>query len=306
MPRLKIDALTIDQSISPRFKIDERVVEEYSETPADEFPPVHAFRVPDGRLILADGFHRTAAARRRGEDEINAEVREGTHEGAAEYAFAANVKHGKQLTRDEKAAAVLRLREMHADWSHDRIAAVLDLRVDRVREIYQAQAVREETGVYTLSQRRARAVANLPPEVAGKADARKLFALTIERERWSKDESEAALRTLKDPSVDNKYKLALLRGERPPFAVDDSGNAILLPETLARQARTDEARDATGSLYEFLAASSALELRLREAEFEHMGPDDVRRSLDRLDGIKAIVERVREALADRLRVRSVS
>src|SRR4051794_22022691 len=110
---LKIEELTMDPSVNPRFKVDEALVEEYAETPAAEFPPVRVYALRDGRLLLSDGFHRVGAARLRGEAEIVADLREGTYEEAIEHAFTANVRHGKQLTREEKTAAVLRLREMH-------------------------------------------------------------------------------------------------------------------------------------------------------------------------------------------------
>jgi hypothetical protein len=58
----------------------------------DELPPVVVFRTPEG-LLLADGWHRVAAARERGDATIAADVRTGTraealrfavHQGAAE------------------------------------------------------------------------------------------------------------------------------------------------------------------------------------------------------------------------------
>jgi len=79
MEKIGLDALTIDLSINPRFKIDERVVDEYAETPADEFPPIRVYKLSDGRLLLSDGFHRTAAARKRGDSALPADVRTGTY-----------------------------------------------------------------------------------------------------------------------------------------------------------------------------------------------------------------------------------
>jgi hypothetical protein len=302
---LRIQDLTLDASVNPRFKVDQTVVEEYAETPAPEFPPIRVYRLPDGRMLVSDGFHRVGAAQVRGESEILADVRDGTYEEAVEHAFTANVRHGKQLTREEKTAAVLRLREMHPDWSHAQVASALDLRPDRVREIYQAQAVRESTGVHSLSQRRARAVGNLPETVAGERDARRTFAVTIETQNWGKDEAEAALRTLKDNEVDDEYKLDLLHGRQPPLSRTSDGVPVLLPETVARLAREDEKRDATGALYALLSTASALDLRLREAEFDNMDLSDVRRTLDRIDGVKKLLDQVRGKLEAMLHLSEV-
>jgi len=304
--RVPIEQLTLDASINPRFKVDTKVVEEYAETPAAEFPPVRVYQLPDGRLLLSDGFHRVGAARVRGEDEILADVHAGTYDEAAEHAFTANVRHGKQLTRDEKTAAVLRLRELHPEWTHGQVAVALDLRPDRVREIYQAETVRQETGVHSLSQRRARAVGNLPETLAGEPEARRIFALTIERQNWTKDECEAALRTLKDDTVDDNYKLALLKGDEPPLGRTAEGVAVVLPETMARQARDEEKRDASGALYALLSAASALDIRLGEAQFEGMSASDVRRNLGRLDGIRDLLERVQRELEKKLTLTQAS
>jgi ParB-like chromosome segregation protein Spo0J len=51
----------------------------------DELPPVVAFRTEQG-LILADGYHRVAAAQARGLDTIEAEVRPGSAHDALQSA----------------------------------------------------------------------------------------------------------------------------------------------------------------------------------------------------------------------------
>jgi hypothetical protein len=141
--------------------------------------------------------------------------------------------------------------------------------------------------------------------VAGVTDARRVFAQTIEDQSWSKDECEAALRTLKDPGVDDAYKRELLRGKKPPLADNEAGEPIVLPDTIARQAREDERKDATGALYELIAAASALDHRLNEAQFEHMSSDDIMRSLSRLDDLVSIIARAQGALRAGLRVESL-
>ena len=50
-----------------------------------ELPPVVAFRTDQG-LLLADGYHRVAAAQARGLDTIEAEIWQGTAHDALRYA----------------------------------------------------------------------------------------------------------------------------------------------------------------------------------------------------------------------------
>ena len=77
--------------------------------PAIELPPVVVFQ--DGkRYILADGFHRVAAARKNGLTEIRAEIRPGTHVDALRYALSANTGPGLARTyRDKRRSVALAL-----------------------------------------------------------------------------------------------------------------------------------------------------------------------------------------------------
>src|SRR6478672_78231 len=66
--RLPVDKITSMPATQVRAVIQPAVVEQYASAmndPASQFPPVVVFR--DGsRYILADGFHRLAAARKNG------------------------------------------------------------------------------------------------------------------------------------------------------------------------------------------------------------------------------------------------
>jgi hypothetical protein len=59
-------------------------VERYAQG-LDALPPVVVFDTEEG-LLLADGYHRVAAARRRGLETIEAEVRLGSRQDALRYA----------------------------------------------------------------------------------------------------------------------------------------------------------------------------------------------------------------------------
>jgi len=79
MARLRIAALLANAPINPEAHLDAARVERYART-LDALPPV-VVDTPEG-LLLADGYHRVAASRRLGLDEIEAEVRTGTRRDA--------------------------------------------------------------------------------------------------------------------------------------------------------------------------------------------------------------------------------
>lgn len=78
--KLRIRDIDADASIDIREHMDETTIQEYMDI-FDRLPPVVVFDTPEGRL-LADGFHRLAAAERLGRPEIEAEVRTGTRDDA--------------------------------------------------------------------------------------------------------------------------------------------------------------------------------------------------------------------------------
>jgi hypothetical protein len=87
-------------------------------------PPVTVYEV-DGRYLMADGFHRHAAAVMLGRRTIPAEVREGTFNDALDFVAGVNLFHGLPLTRSERRRAVdIKLR-LHHDWSDRRLAEEL-------------------------------------------------------------------------------------------------------------------------------------------------------------------------------------
>lgn len=114
---IDLSKIRIDGGTQPRNEINEAVVSEYAEAFRENatFPPVVVFF--DGtEYWLADGFHRTHAARHVGLAGIEAEVREGTRRDAVLYSVGANAAHGLRRTNADKRKAVLMLLE-DAEWS---------------------------------------------------------------------------------------------------------------------------------------------------------------------------------------------
>jgi hypothetical protein len=84
MTQVRIADLLASSPVDPTAHLDPDRVRHYAELPGDP-PPVVAFRTEQG-LILADGYHRVAAAQARGLDSIEAEIRHGSAHDALRYA----------------------------------------------------------------------------------------------------------------------------------------------------------------------------------------------------------------------------
>lgn len=97
---MPVDDLVLDPNLNLRDRLDEFAVERYVEA-GDRMPPVTVFDV-EGRWLLADGFHRHAAAMKLARRTIPAEVRPGTFADALDFVAGVNLFHGLPLTRLER------------------------------------------------------------------------------------------------------------------------------------------------------------------------------------------------------------
>ena len=84
MTQVRIADLLASSPVDPTAHLDPDRVRHYADR-LDDLPPVVAFRTEQG-LILADGYHRVAAAQARGLDTIEAEIRHGSAHDALRYA----------------------------------------------------------------------------------------------------------------------------------------------------------------------------------------------------------------------------
>lgn len=124
---LPLEDLILDPNLNLRDRLDQETVERYAEA-WGQLPPVTVFEVED-QWLLADGFHRHAAAAASDRKTIPAEIRSGTYADALEFASGANLHHGLPLSRPERRRAVEVKLRLHHDWSDRRLAE--DLGVGR-------------------------------------------------------------------------------------------------------------------------------------------------------------------------------
>lgn len=118
-----VDDLVLDPNLNLRDRLDEFTVERYVEA-WERMPPVTVFEVED-RWLLADGFHRHAAAMKLGRRMISAEIREGTFADALDYVAGVNLFHGLPLSRSERRRAVEVKLRIHHDRSDRHLAEEL-------------------------------------------------------------------------------------------------------------------------------------------------------------------------------------
>jgi hypothetical protein len=130
---IPLDDLVLDQTLNLRDRLDDFTVERYADS-WDRLPPITVYSVDD-RLLVADGFHRYAAAVMLGKRTIKAEVVEGTMTEALDFVASVNLFHGLPLTRAERRRAVEIKLKLHHDWSDRRMAEELAVSRELVAKI---------------------------------------------------------------------------------------------------------------------------------------------------------------------------
>jgi hypothetical protein len=122
---LKLDRITATTGTQIRASMNTEVVGQYAEAMKDlannKFPPVVVFQTGD-EYILADGFHRIAAAKVNGFTDIEADIRPGKKADALWYALTANRAHGMQLSAPDKKRSIILALENFPTKSQQEIA----------------------------------------------------------------------------------------------------------------------------------------------------------------------------------------
>lgn len=118
--KVKIEKIIVDMGFNLRGELDKQLISEYQET-LDVMPPVTIYDTERG-YILVDGFHRLAAAKQKELDEINADIKQGSVQDALAFACIANLKHGKQLTSQERQNAIRQYIKLNVGKSNRLIA----------------------------------------------------------------------------------------------------------------------------------------------------------------------------------------
>lgn len=140
--KIALARLKIDESLSPRKRLDAKHVDEFVEL-AGEWPPVLARPISHNWYThqLVGGFHRAAAAEKLGYSEIEARVEVMDDDTALLRACQDNATHGLPLTREEKRAWVVMLRNRGV--TQQRIASDSGITQGLVAQYLSAERVNE-------------------------------------------------------------------------------------------------------------------------------------------------------------------
>jgi len=130
---LPLHELVLDPNLNLRDRLDQDTVERYVDAWL-RLPPVVVYDV-EGRWLLADGFHRHAAAVTLGKRTIPAEIRSGTFAEALDFVAGANLFHGLPLTRLERRRAIEVKLRLHHERSDRRLAEELAVGRELVAKI---------------------------------------------------------------------------------------------------------------------------------------------------------------------------
>jgi ParB-like chromosome segregation protein Spo0J len=122
---MKLTEIKIDSSLQGRCKLNQEVVDEYSEILREggKLPAITVYRVGSSHYLV-DGWHRYFAHKKAGLADIPTTVIDGTIRDATLYAVGANDDHGLRRTNDDKRKSVMMLLDDFewAEWSDREIA----------------------------------------------------------------------------------------------------------------------------------------------------------------------------------------
>jgi len=128
-----LNDLILDPNLNLRDRLDDFTVERYADS-WDRLPPITVYEI-DGKWLVADGFHRHAAAVMLGKRTMQVEIRVGTFTDALDFVSSVNLFHGLPLTRSERRRAVEIKLKLHHDWSDRRMAEELAVSRELVAKI---------------------------------------------------------------------------------------------------------------------------------------------------------------------------
>ena len=230
---VKLVDLVLDPNLNLRDRLDGDVVERYADA-WQRMPPVTVFHV-EGRLLLADGFHRHAAAVTIGKRSIRAEVRGGTFAEALDYVAGANLFHGLPLSRGERRRAIEIKLRLHHELSDRRLAEELAVGRELVAKI-RRQLV--ESGQIDAGETRLGADGKVYPAVTGALP--KDPNERISRDKFVDREPSGIREADPAPWDDATDPMPVVRRDDPPFDATSPKAVALAPPVAVAAPTIDE------------------------------------------------------------------
>jgi len=240
LPKVALNKIKVDPTVQIRRSNHEPTIRRYEES-FEKLPPVDVFDTPEG-MLLADGFHRVAAAERLGLAEVEARVHKGTRAEALEFAVISNTKNADPLTPDERDDGIRRLKQLHPDWPLRKLADAMSVSHETVSRVFKRDEVRRQ--VLTSASVTRVTDSHLDEVASAPREAWEPLVKAAEERGWSRDTTRLAVRNLRDDRIPSTHKEDLLRGEADPVVVTGSGDFAVPSEVIGRRIADMEANDA--------------------------------------------------------------
>lgn len=144
-----LSEISTDDELQVRVDLDVERVARYTDEMREGalFPPIVLFEVEEGRSLVADGWHRIAAAKLAGLERIAGYARQGSLIEGLAFATAVNASEGLRLKQSDKRKAIFKLLDRDPawrEWSSRKIANRLGFD-DKTVEKYRQQWERENS-----------------------------------------------------------------------------------------------------------------------------------------------------------------
>ncbi len=143
--KVKIEELEFDKELYPRLKIDWLTSYQYAQAmrAGAKFPPI-LVGIYKGKKYVVDGWHRVKALELLGEKEVEAEVKEYEKwEDMFVDGVRLNITHGRQLSPQEKARIVDKLKELN--FTPELISQITTIPIDKI-ERFEIKVLTTITG----------------------------------------------------------------------------------------------------------------------------------------------------------------
>ena len=302
MTKLAIQDIVVDPTIQIRQANHEQTIQRYEDA-FDRLPPVDVFKTAEG-LLLADGFHRIAAAERLGHAKIEAKVHKGTREEAAEYAVISNTKNADPLTPEERDDGIRRLRQLHPDWSNRVIAEKMSVSEATVRRVFEIDEVKQAT--FRSASRDAPSNSHYREIARAPKEHWEPLVKATEKRGWTRDATAQAVRNLKDDRIPEERKRDILKGEADPVVVTPDGQFAVPPDVVGKKLREMAANDAVLATERALDALAKLRLFRPDVIVSTIGQPRLARLIDEMPGYISFMEEILNAATKTRKPEAVS
>jgi len=140
-------------------------VEEFAEVYA-ELPPWRVVQTPEGKLILADGYHRRMAAIKKNYKKAQCKVEEGDYKRALEIAIEENCRGPLNLSRQEKLNTIEKTLKYFPERANSWIGEMIGVSMQTVDKV--RRSLEESQSIKTFDKLETRDGRSYPREIIDK------------------------------------------------------------------------------------------------------------------------------------------